>query len=98
MTSSAAVRPCLRAFWADWALPASVRGPVLSWALAEFANCWAWDAMGFDLSIPVPLCWMDTGVRGWRECKYLEMREIYIRCAVTHCEPCCVLKNNMSYR
>jgi hypothetical protein len=32
------VSPCLRAFWAERALPSGVRGPVLSWAFEAFAG------------------------------------------------------------
>jgi hypothetical protein len=33
-----AVKPCLRAFWEERALPSEVRGPVDFWALARLAE------------------------------------------------------------
>ena len=39
MANEEAVKPCLRAFWEERALPSGVRGPVECLALARLASC-----------------------------------------------------------
>src|SRR5262249_40276749 len=46
MVRERAYMPVFRAFWAEAALPAPVRGPVERWALRRFASICFWVAMG----------------------------------------------------